>query len=189
MKGTFTKHYDGRAVLDGFTLDIHEGDIVRIMAPSGGGKTTLLRLVSGLEENECGLGNDFSGHTFSWVFQEDRLTDSMSGLSNIRLVTRGKVDRATILCAFEELGLDDPSKRVDECSGGMKRRMALIRAMLDDGDVIILDEPFTGLDRDARILACRFIEHHRHGRTLLLVSHEDDEVLPIHVDRTVSLLP
>ena len=134
-------------------------------------------------------GNDFAGHTFSWVFQEDRLTDSMSGLSNIRLATRGKVDRATILCAFEELGLDDPSKRVDECSGGMKRRMALIRAMLDDGDVIILDEPFTGLDRDARILACRFIERHRHGRTLLLVSHEDDEVLPIHVDRTVSLLP
>ncbi len=188
MRGVFTKHYDGRAVLDGFMLEIQEGSVVRIMAPSGGGKTTLLRLVSGLEENECGLENDFAGQTFSWVFQEDRLVGSMSGLSNVRLATRGKVDRATIVSAFEELGLDEPAKRVDECSGGMKRRIALIRAMLDDGRIVILDEPFTGLDRESRQLACRFIARHRHGRTVLLVSHEDDDGLLLDIDRTISLL-
>ena len=188
MRGVFTKHYDGRSVLDDFMLDIQEGSVVRIMAPSGGGKTTLLRLVSGLEENECGLENDFAGQTFSWVFQEDRLVGSMSGLSNVRLATRGKVDRATIVSAFEELGLDEPAKKVDECSGGMKRRIALIRAMLDDGRIVILDEPFTGLDRESRQLACRFIARHRHGRTVLLVTHEDDDGLLLDIDRTISLL-
>ena len=74
MRVRVTKHFGDRVLFDGFDFSVEEGSIVRLTGPSGRGKTTLLRIISGLEENEDKSLSDFSGHSFAWVFQEDRLT-------------------------------------------------------------------------------------------------------------------
>ncbi len=185
MKGIFTKHYGDKAVLENFSLETLDGKINRLFAPSGSGKTTLLRLLSGLEENENKEANDFNGKTFAWVFQEDRLTPSMSAYNNVMYAAKASKD--SILEAFNDLSLDEPYKRIDQYSGGMKRRVALIRALLSDGEILILDEPFTGLDKEAQSLACKAILKYQRERTVILVTHEDDEEISLPVEKTIVL--
>lgn len=186
MRVRVTKHFGDRVLFDGFDFYVEEGSIVRLTGPSGRGKTTLLRIISGLEENEDKSPSDFSGHSFAWVFQEDRLASSAGAYSNIALALGRSVDRRTILAAFAELGLGEPFKKVCQYSGGMKRRLALMRALLSDGQILILDEPFTGLDPDSRALAEAFIAAHRRERTCIIVSHEEEGPL-LRADRTVSI--
>ena len=76
------------------------------------------------------------------------------------------------------LGLDDISKPVSQYSGGMKRRLALLRAMLCPGEIIMLDEPFAGLDDRARESACEFIMSMRKGRTIIFSGHDADGSIP-----------
>ena len=97
MRVCVTKHFGDRVLFDGFDFSVEEGSIVRLTGPSGRGKTTLLRIISGLEENEDKSPSDFSGHSFAWVFQEDRLTSSAGAYSNIALALGRSVDRRTIL--------------------------------------------------------------------------------------------
>lgn len=186
MKGMFTKHYDGVAVLDDFVLDVVDGAINRITGPSGRGKTTLLRLVADLEPNEADSGG-FKGRTVSMLFQEDRLAMTMGMVSNLRYALGKDVSTDEIRSVLHELGLEDLDKRVDECSGGMRRRIALARALLSHSDILILDEPFTGLDPDSRRLACQAIMRHQAGRTVLLVTHDDDDEVDLPIARTIAL--
>lgn len=187
MKAVITKHFGDSQLFDNLVIDIPEGKVTRLCGPSGRGKTTLMRILSGLEKPDEGSDvRDFSGKTFSWVFQEDRLTDAMSAYSNVFFAIGSSADRNEIMPAFKEMNLSDPMQKVREYSGGMKRRVAIIRAFLSDGQILLLDEPFTGLDRDTGLLACRFIEKHRRGRTMIIVSHEDDEFLP-HCDNCLTI--
>ena len=180
MRGVFTKHYDGKALFERFEVELVDGGINRITGPSGRGKTTLMRIMSGLEANEEGGIGDFEGRSSAWVFQEDRLAGSMGAAMNIALAVGRSARDKGILEALSELGLDDAHKRIDEYSGGMKRRVAIARALLSEGEILYLDEPFTGLDAATRALAAAFILRKRNGRTLVLVTHEDDgdELLP-----------
>ena len=189
MKAVITKHFGDSQLFDNLVIDIPEGKVTRLCGPSGRGKTTLMRILSGLEKPDEGSDvRDFSGKTFSWVFQEDRLTDAMSAYSNVFFAIGSSADRNEIMSAFKEMNLPDPMQKVREYSGGMKRRVAIIRAFLSDGQILLLDEPFTGLDRDTGLLVCRFIEKHRRGRTMIIVSHEDDEFLP-HCDNSSGHKP
>ena len=166
-----SKSYGTHAVLRALSLRIPSGSVFGIMAPSGAGKTTLLRLIAGLERPDEGriLGAD---GRIAMVFQENRLLPWGTAAGNIRAFCPG-LRREEILCALSDVGLEGCADLpVPSLSGGMARRVALLRALLSAWDILLLDEPFKGLDDDARQLAIDAVLRRRAGRTVLLVTHD-----------------
>ena len=168
------KRYGEKVVLRDFSARFPAGTCTCIMGPSGCGKTTLLRLILGLEEAD---GGTISGRRFpmSAVFQENRLFEDFSALSNVSSVcARGsRQEAARQLSALGLAGsLHAPVRTL---SGGMKRRVAIARAVLAPGELLILDEPFTGLDRDTKAVVLEYLKAHTQGRTLILVTHDPAE--------------
>ena len=173
------KSYHGRSVLKDLSFSIPMGRITAVMAPSGVGKTRLLRILMGLETADSGRIEGLEGLRLSAVFQEDRLCANLSPVSNIRLVTGTALSREEILSALSQTGLSDCAcQPVRELSGGQRRRVALLRALLAPWDLLLLDEPFKGLDTDTRKQIMDYVLLHFHktsGRTVLLVTHDEEE--------------
>lgn len=170
-----TKAYGGQTVLRDLSLTFQPGERCCIMAPSGGGKTTLFRLLAGLERPDSGRLLGFDRARVAMVFQEDRLCSHLSPVTNATLVQE-KPDRGAICRALEEiLPADCLTQPVRELSGGMKRRAAIARALLAPSDVILMDEPFTGLDEENRERVIRFVLERREGRLLLFTTHRQEE--------------
>lgn len=173
------KSYHGREVLKDLCLSIPLGRITAVMAPSGAGKTTLLRILMGLETADSGRIEGLSGLRLSAVFQEDRLCANLSPVSNIRLVTGPSCSRDRILAALEQAGLSDcAGQPVRELSGGQRRRVAVLRALLAPWDLLLMDEPFKGLDVKSRKQIMDYVLLQFHSlpdRTLLLVTHDKSE--------------
>lgn len=168
------KSYDGRPVLDGLSFTAPVG-LTRIAGNSGIGKTTLLRILLGLETADSGEITGLSGKRLAAVFQEDRLLDFMTPVDNIRL-PEPKLERAVILREMAAMGLTGcENQPVRELSGGMRRRVAILRALLCGADVIALDEPFKGLDEATRVRVIDETKRLCRGKTVLLVTHEAAE--------------
>ncbi|NLE71341.1 MAG: ATP-binding cassette domain-containing protein [Actinomycetales bacterium] len=171
-----TKRYGEQVVLDGLDLDLPDGAVTALMGPNGSGKTTLARLVLGLEEPDAGEIDGLAGRRVVAAFQEDRLCEQLSAVGNVRLVLeRTRVAEAAT--ALREAGLDDDAlaKPVRELSGGQRRRVALVRALVADADVVVLDEPFKGLDRAAHARLLDVVRERTAGRTVLLITHDAAE--------------
>ena len=169
------KAFDGKRVLRDFSCELEDGRVTALMAPSGAGKTTLLRILMGLEKADSGEIAGLSGRRLAAVFQEDRLLDFMNPVENIRL-TAPKLDRAVILREMAAMGLTGcENQPVRELSGGMRRRVAILRALLCGADVIALDEPFKGLDEATRARVIDETKRLCRGKTVLLVTHEAAE--------------
>lgn len=174
------KSYGSLNVLEDLSLELSSRSVCCLMGPSGTGKTTLLRLIMGLEAPDSGLIR-FSGTKqrprFSAVFQENRLCEAFSPEENIRLVTGRTMPPAQIR---QELSIILPeeslSRPVFTLSGGMKRRTAVCRAMVAPSDVVIMDEPFTGLDEETKSQTIAYIKSRLHGRLLLLSTHQEEDV-------------
>ena len=182
-----SKSYQGQAVFSDLCLSIPKGEFTAITAPSGYGKTTLLRLLMELEKPDGGTITGLTGQKKSAVFQEDRLCENVSSLTNIRL-TASKSDETHILTAMEQIGLYDcAKKKVSELSGGMKRRVAILRALLADYDILFLDEPFKGLDKDTKDLVIKYTGQHITGKTVIFTTHVHSEISALHVKNTISL--
>lgn len=170
-----SKRYGDLMVLQDVSLSIPEGEATCIVGPSGLGKTTLLRLLMGLETPDSGEIHGLAGKRFSAVFQEDRLCENLSALSNIAMVRRDK-NRDIFRTAMAELGLaGHEDKPVRELSGGMRRRVALLRALMADYDLLLLDEAFKGLDEENKVIAMNYTNTCNHGRTLVMVTHDEAE--------------
>lgn len=168
------KRYGDKVVLRDFSARFPGGECTCIMGPSGCGKTTLLRLILGLETPDGGqiLGRSFP---MAAVFQENRLFEDFSALSNVTAVCP-KGRRPEAARHLMALGLGESLHApVRTLSGGMKRRVAVARAVLAPGEVLVLDEPFTGLDRDTKAAVLAYLKAHTQGRTLLLVTHDPAE--------------
>lgn len=163
------KSYGGKPVLSGVSAVFRPG-ITCISAPSGTGKTTLLRLVLGLERPDAGI---IRGADCRWaaVFQEDRLLEDLPAAGNLRFVLGEVPGEAGDLLARLGLDLSDP-KPVRAWSGGMRRRLALARALLAPGEALALDEPFTGLDGENRARCLALIRGRARGRPVLLATHD-----------------
>ena len=145
------------------------------MAPSGGGKTTLLRILMGLEAADSGTVEGLAGLRQSAVFQEDRLCQTLSAVSNIRLVNPS-LSLSEAEAALSAVGLAGcGNQRVAEFSGGMRRRVAILRALLAQWNVLFLDEPFKGLDTGTKNLVLADTRRRCAGRTVLLVTHDPGE--------------
>ena len=165
------KAFDGRLVLEHVTFTAGTG-VTCVMAPSGAGKTTLLRILLGLERPDSG---NFTGNVrWAAVFQEDRLLEHLDAMGNLRFVLGAALDETAAGALLTELGLGDTAgKPVREFSGGMKRRLALARALLAPSDALALDEPFTGLDGENRERAIACIRRAAREKPVLLVTHEE----------------
>ena len=168
-----SKSYDGRAVLENVSFTAPVG-LTRIAGNSGIGKTTLLRILLGLERAD---GGEVVPKNLRWaaVFQEDRLLGGLDAAGNLRFALGTAYDGQEAARLLEELGIGDVGeKKARDYSGGMKRRLALARALLTPSDALALDEPFTGLDADNRAAAQRCVARAAREKIVLLVSHEDD---------------
>lgn len=173
-----TKGFWGKTVLDGFSADFPTGGISCITGNSGIGKTTLLNIIMKLVPSDGGeIDPDFGGR-ISAVFQEDRLCERLSAAANVKLVCGKSVSDEDIFAALAEVGLEreDCIKPVSKLSGGMRRRAAVVRAVIAESDILIMDEPFKGLDEGNRRRTVDYVLKNRRGRTLIAVTHDPAEI-------------
>ena len=162
-----------------FDRTIGPGEHLILMGRSGGGKTTMLRILSGLESPDEGSVEGIHRDHMRYGFQEDRLIPHLDALANIGLANPG-VGEEKIRSLLEEAGLSGqlgvPAGRL---SGGEKRRVALIRAICQGAEVLLLDEPFTGLDEANRDRMLSLTKRECEGKTLILATHSREEALAL----------
>ena len=172
-----TKFYGEKEVFSGFDLVIHGGQVTALMGPSGKGKTTLLRILSGLETPDQGQVRKEEA-PLSYLFQEDRLLPWLNIYDNLALILKETMDRESadgkIRQVMEDMELEgELDKLPAQLSGGMRHRVAMARAFVYPAGYLLLDEPFKGLDealKDRIIHRCW--EHYTKDRSVLLVTHQ-----------------
>ena len=183
-----SKRYGDTLVFDRFSSTIYPGEVNVLFGSSGSGKTTLLRLLMGLEEADEGTMNIGEDLRISAVFQEDRLCNNLSAFSNVKLVVEPSVTSAQIQDALCAVGLKDAVRKpAKELSGGMKRRVALVRALLATYDLLVLDEPFKGLDEGTKDQVIAYTLESIKGKTVILVTHDADEAKMMQAKHIIDL--
>jgi phospholipid/cholesterol/gamma-HCH transport system ATP-binding protein len=196
------KHFGENRVLDGIDLDVAAASVTTIIGKSGIGKSVLLKCIANLLQADAGTveldgkaisqsrrrANSDGGVTFSYMFQNNALFDSMTAFENVALPLReaSQLGKAAIKERVDEmlahLELNDSAARFPgELSGGMKKRVALGRALITKPQVVLFDEPTTGLDPERKFSVFEMIADYRErfGFTALLVSHDIPEVFEI----------
>lgn len=164
-----------------FSHRFPEGKISCITGASGCGKTTLLRLIAGLESPDSGAISGTENKKISAVFQENRLMENLTAEKNILLTARRGFTRSDAQKLLAELGLGDCAiRKIQGFSGGMQRRVALARALAADYDLLLLDEPLSGLDAGAQSRALNAIARHAAGRTVICVTHDAEAAHILH---------
>ena len=182
LKKSFGNNY----VLRDVNFAFKEGETYCIMGASGMGKTTLLRVMLGLEAADEGSVVGMTKGRVSAMFQEDRLVNVLTPIENVALVCNNDVLRSDVkrlLC--EILPPACMKMPVLALSGGMRRRVSLVRAIAYPSDVIVLDEPFTGLDTLTRQRVISFIKEHQNGRTLIVSTHGEQDALLLQGQRVL----
>ncbi|MBS5522139.1 MAG: ABC transporter ATP-binding protein [Clostridiales bacterium] len=197
-----SKAFNGNKVLENINLHFNRSGIYCIMGPSGRGKTTLLRIMMGLEPIDqgnvfvdnvplkyqkrmraYGLGqcrlNDGTPLDVGAVFQEDRLCDWLDAVYNVAVVpmAKGGADKQSALREASKhlrqlLPEESIHKPVSSLSGGMRRRVAIARAMASQSELLLMDEPFSGLDELTKENVIQYILQERGERLLIVVSHQ-----------------
>ena len=207
------KQFGGHKVLDHVSMELESGRIYCLMAPSGTGKTTLFRILMGLETADDGkirIVTDIAGqggrkeaagntsmpgcsrHALAnladWqavlrefriaaVFQEDRLCESFSAVDNVLMTADASMTRKDAEQELRELLPQETLNRpVSTLSGGQKRRVAICRALCAPSDLLILDEPFTGLDAGTKSDVIRYLKKKSAGKLTLLSTHQEDDI-------------
>ncbi len=167
------KSFGEKTVLSGFSMEAAEGERVCILGPSGGGKTTLLNLIAGLLPPDSGEIRLPEGK-ISYVFQEYRLLPWLTAEENIIAAAGCTKELAREMLAAMELGKERKGYP-DDFSGGMKQRLSIARALAFDSSVILMDEPFKGLDPELRERVILRVNEYCKDRTVILVTHDRAE--------------
>ncbi len=195
------KHFGDNKVLDGVDLDVPDASVTTIIGKSGIGKSVLLKCIAGLLQPDAGRielqGKPITSNhgaaadgtsIFSYMFQNNALFDSLSAFDNIALPLRETTGlnaqeiRARVESMLEQVELTEASGRYPgELSGGMKKRVALARALVTNPQIVLFDEPTTGLDPERKFSVFEMIADYRErfGFTALLVSHDIPEVFEV----------
>lgn len=189
--------FDGRPVIKCLTHRFPERGIVAIMGASGAGKTSLLRLFAGLEMPTAGkLTNTYQKVAFA--FQEPRLVPWLTAMQNVTLITgegaQGAANADRLLALLELT--DARSLFPNELSGGMQKRVSLARALGNGADLVLLDEPFAGLDADCIRRIAPVVRNANPNGLTILVTHDEEEaallgatILAIDTTPIGALLP
>lgn len=157
----------GEKLITGLSFTVERGERLLIKAPSGEGKTTLLRLIAGLLSPED--GSIETDGKIGMVFQSDALFPWQTALENVKNVC----DEQTAQYWLKKFGLEDSLlKKPHELSGGMCRRVALARAVGYEPDILLLDEPFKGLDSKRKEEIMAVIKKHFSSRIIIFTTHD-----------------
>lgn len=171
-----SKSFGRQNVLRNVNLTVRSGSPKCIMGISGVGKTTLLKILLGLLKPDGGQVIIPEGKCISAVFQEDRLIEDADVYTNIYCVQGRAFDRKIVDKHLEMTGLAGTGdKLIKELSGGMKRRIAVIRAVSANPDILVLDEAFKGLDDESRDIVIQYIRKCCENKVIILVSHDREE--------------
>ena len=174
------KNYNGRAVLSDVSMTVRRGEVWLVTGASGSGKTTLLRCLTGLAKPDSGEVVYPGGRKrLGMVFQEDRLCEGFAAWKNVAMVMPGSASshREEILRMLAECGIEDGVTRsVGAFSGGMKRRTAWVRALCAAPELLILDEPFTGLDAARKDQLLGLLQFRAKECGIVLVTHNASEI-------------
>ncbi len=173
--------FDKTQVLKDINLTIKQGEVIGIMGASGIGKTTFVKVLLGLIKPTLGKVYGLEKVRFSAVFQEDRLCENFDAITNVQMVLPADITAEQVEQEFLKVSLSDyKGKPVSKLSGGMKRRVAIVRAVMRKSDVIILDEPLKGFDEALKVQVLSYLRESLSGRTVILVTHHKEEVEALH---------
>ena len=177
-----TKSFGNTVVLDDFSYKFERGVYV-LSEPSGAGKTTLLCILCGLEVADSGTVSTSPHAKTVMMFQEDRLLENLSVRANIMLAIQARSQeqkqnaRERITEALCAVGLEGTeNKTVFELSGGQKRRVALLRTLFADADILLFDEPLKGLDETLKQQVIGFVKPFVESKIVIWVTHTPEEV-------------
>ncbi|MBE6590270.1 MAG: ABC transporter ATP-binding protein [Ruminococcaceae bacterium] len=181
--------YGKKEIFRDFSMSVADGEILAVMGPSGCGKTTLLSLAAGLKKpKEGSITSTFE--KIAYVFQEPRLFPWLTVKENLEAVLEAPQEKAAeIKSVLDTVGLQDSAHLYPhELSGGMKSRVSLARAMLFDGDLYLLDEPFSALDEELRDTLSELLKSFfkKKNASAILVTHQQDDARKL-ADRILYL--
>lgn len=170
-----TKRYGVQPVMEHFDLRIPDAAVTCLYGPSGCGKTTLLRLIADLERPDAGRVTGTKGRKTAFVFQEPRLLPWLTAEQNIDAVLP-EPQKGAAASWIAEIGLQGAGgKYPAQLSGGMRQRVSIARALAYSGDILLLDEPFQGLDPATRATMMDLIARNAGPRPVVLVTHSMEE--------------
>jgi len=173
-----TKLYNGKTVLDQFSVQLPSSGTVCLFGPSGCGKTTLLNCIAGLEPFDSGEILGTGNLKISYLFQEDRLLPWISARDNVAAVLVGsaRYNAEQAKNWLQLVGLADAENRMPaELSGGMRRRVAIARALAFGGDLFLMDEPFQALDAECKEEMIALLEEKTADALKIIVTHDFQE--------------
>ena len=173
------KSYDRKPVIEDLSFTVDNGKRIALTAPSGCGKTTLLHIIAGLLRADAGSVSGYSDTDICMLFQEVRLFPRFTALENVMAVLKGsrkdKKEKAVHWLSKVELTPEDMEKLPDMLSGGQQQRVALARALAAECPIVLLDEPFKGLDADTKEQIYSLANKVLTGKTLILVTHDEKD--------------
>ena len=173
--------FEGALLFDGLELALERGRWTCLLGPSGVGKSSLLRVIAGLERLEAGSLSVQSDAAVAYMAQQDLLMPWLSALGNVSLGARlrgERPDKARALAMLERVGLGGAAHALPHTlSGGMRQRVALARTLMEDRPIVLMDEPFSALDAITRMRLQELAAGLLAGRTVLLVTHDPLEAL------------
>jgi heme exporter protein A len=178
------RRYGAKRVLRGLDLDVARGDFTVVTGPNGSGKTTLLRLVAGLAAPTGGeLTVDVDRAQLGFLGHEPLVYRELTAIENLVLYARlyrVPEARERIGMLLERFGLwDARNERVSTYSRGMLQRLALCRALLHEPSLLLLDEPYSGLDAEGAELLDRELAERRVRATFLVATHDPERLAPL----------
>ena len=176
-----SKSFGQKTILTGFSYDFSDTGVYILRGKSGIGKTTLLRIIAGLDKEYSGNVSGGGIGNVSFAFQEYRLFPELSALENVMLAkpNNNEADRNSAIEMLTQLGFSSADMNLipSELSGGMKQRVSLARAFLKNTPILLLDEPTKELDALLCELVCKMIRKIAETRLVILVTHKEEDVL------------
>ena len=173
--------FEGTLLFDGLNLALERGRWTCLLGPSGVGKSSLLRVIAGLERLEAGRLAVQDGASVAYMAQQDLLMPWLGALGNVSLGARlrgEKPDKERARAMLERVGLGAEADALPRTlSGGMRQRVALARTLMEDRPIVLMDEPFSALDAITRMRLQELAAGLLAGRTVLLVTHDPLEAL------------
>lgn len=178
------KIFNEEVIFEEFDISFYKNKINCILGKSGCGKTTLLKIISGIILNDTEYSNGLESLKISYIFQEDRLIDWLTIEENIIITSKRQYDEKvlTTLCDkyLNLVGLREYKNSYPRMlSGGMRQRVNIVRGFIYPSDVIIMDEPFKSIDIKNKEIIMKEVKNilKKENRTVILVTHDIDEAL------------